>query len=129
MASELRVTTIANNAGTESVNTTYVINGSAKAWLNIDTTSFTIRDNLNNSSATDVGSGLATFNVTSAMNNDDFAFAISRNGNTGTSNNLVIEQTAQTTSSISVSTKFMYTGSINLGDATTACATLFGDLA
>ena len=32
MASELRVTTIANNAGTESVDTTYVINGSAKVY-------------------------------------------------------------------------------------------------
>ena len=32
MASELRVTTIANNAGSESVDTTYVVNGSAKAW-------------------------------------------------------------------------------------------------
>ena len=31
MASELRVTTIANNAGTESVDSTYVINGTAKA--------------------------------------------------------------------------------------------------
>ena len=36
MASELRVTTIANNAGTESVDTTYVVNGSAKAWVNFN---------------------------------------------------------------------------------------------
>ena len=103
--------------------------GLAKAWLNIDTTSFTIRDNLNNSSATDVGSGLATFNITNAMNNDDFAFAISRNGSTNTSNNFVIERTGQTTTSISVSTKFMQTNSINMGDAGAVCATLFGDLA
>ena len=33
MASELRVTTIANNAGTESVGSTYVINGSVKSWV------------------------------------------------------------------------------------------------
>ena len=31
MASELRITTLANNAGTEKVDTKYPINGSAKS--------------------------------------------------------------------------------------------------
>ena len=45
MASELRLTTLANNAGTESVDTTYVINGSAKAWVNFNGTgTIAIRD-------------------------------------------------------------------------------------
>ena len=41
MASELRVTTIANNAGSESVDTTYVVNGSSKAWIRYNGTSLT----------------------------------------------------------------------------------------
>ena len=59
MASELRVTTIANNAGTESVGSTYVINGSAKAWINLKiAATFETRDSFNISSVSDDGSGL-----------------------------------------------------------------------
>jgi hemolysin activation/secretion protein len=73
MASELRVTTIANNAGTESVDTTYVINGSAKAWGNLDGTgTIAIRDSFNISSADDVATGKYDFNYSNNMNNDDY---------------------------------------------------------
>lgn len=57
MASELRVTTIANNAGSESVDSTYVINGSAKAWAATLSDSAVAADSLNISSITDLGSG------------------------------------------------------------------------
>ena len=75
MASELRVTTIANNAGTESVDTTYVVNGSAKAWNSFDGTvssSYEL-DSFNSSSFTDNGTGSYIFAFTSNMNNDDYA--------------------------------------------------------
>ena len=73
MASELRVTTIANNAGTESVNTTYVINGSAKAWLNFNQTSTqAIRDSFSVSSISDTGAGRTQVTLTSAMLNNDY---------------------------------------------------------
>jgi len=72
MASELRVTTIANNAGSESVNSTYVINGSAKAWFNASQTSNTINDSLNYSSLTDHGTGQFTVTFTNAMNSDRY---------------------------------------------------------
>ncbi len=63
MASELRVTTIANNAGTESVNTTYVINGSAKAHIRANLTVPAITGSLNVSSLVDnyTGSGKPQF--------------------------------------------------------------------
>ena len=75
MASELRVTTIANNAGSESVDTTYVVNGSAKSWLNLDgRTSGTVtqRDSLNHSSTTDGGTGTYTFSLTSSMGDTNY---------------------------------------------------------
>lgn len=74
MASELRVTTIANNAGSESVDTTYVVNGSAKAWANMNgsgTPAF--RDTLNHSSITDHATGQFTVAFSSSMNNDDYS--------------------------------------------------------
>ena len=70
MASELRVTTIANNAGTESVNTTFVVNGSAKAWFNLDgTDTIAFRDSFNCSSATDNGPGDYTVPFSSSFGN------------------------------------------------------------
>lgn len=70
MASELRVTTIANNAGTESVNTTYVVNGSAKAWAtHTQSGTYTLHDSLNVSSLTDDGTGKTFYNWTSNLSN------------------------------------------------------------
>lgn len=74
MASELRLTTLANNAGTESVDTTYVINGSAKVWVNFDGSSgTTVRDSLNVTSVDDDGNGDYGVNFVSSMSNNDYA--------------------------------------------------------
>lgn len=78
MASELRVTTIANNAGTESVDSTYVINGSAKTWANLNGTStIALRDSFNVSSATDNGTANYTINLTNATSNANYAVTTS----------------------------------------------------
>ena len=74
MASELRVTTIANNAGSESVDTTYVVNGSAKAWISlIGTGTVSIDDSLNISSITDNSTGNYTNTLTNAMGAANYA--------------------------------------------------------
>jgi len=74
MASELRLTTLANNAGTESVDTTYVINGSAKAWVNFTTiTTTSARDSFNVSSLTDLGTGSTTITYSSSMGSANYA--------------------------------------------------------
>ena len=74
MASELRVTTIANNAGTESVNTTYVINGSAKAYARTGYSSGTPQttDLFNISSFTDTNTGRMSVSFTSSFNNTNY---------------------------------------------------------
>ena len=75
MASELRLTTLANNAGTESVDTTYVINGSAKLWTSFNNTGGTpsALQSLNQSSITDSGSGHYGINTTNAFANNEFS--------------------------------------------------------
>ena len=75
MASELRVTTIANNAGTESVDTTYVINGSAKAWSNYNQVTPAVTGSMNIASVTDVSNGKHTVNFTSSMADTTYAVA------------------------------------------------------
>jgi len=60
--------------GTLSVPTTYVTNGSAKAWVNFDGTgTIAVRDSLNVSSLTDSGAGYYAVNFTN--NFDSAAFA------------------------------------------------------
>ena len=74
MASELRITTLANNAGTESVDTTYVINGSAKMWHNIaGSGTVTTSDSFNVSSVSDMATGGYKSNLTNNMNNIVYA--------------------------------------------------------
>ncbi len=79
MASELRVTTIANNAGTESVDTTYVINGSAKTYSlwNMGSLSGTggttgIDTSLNVSSMDDDGAGDFGINFTNSFSSVNY---------------------------------------------------------
>jgi len=81
MASELRLTTLANNAGTESVDTTYVINGSAKAWANWNglASPATLRDSFNISSLDDNGAGSYDLNFSTSMNSANYSW-----GNGGT---------------------------------------------
>jgi hypothetical protein len=60
--------------GTLSIPTTYVTNGSAKAWVNFNGTgTIATRDSFNVASLTDNGTGDYTVNFSSAMNNTDFA--------------------------------------------------------
>ena len=84
MASELRVTTIANNAGTESVDTTYVINGSAKAWINFNGTgTIAARDSMNVSSLTDDGTGAYSANLTNSFSTTGYSTSGSIRYNAG----------------------------------------------
>ena len=77
MASELRLTTLANNAGTESVDTTYVINGSAKAWFRTFFSSGTptSRDSFNIASYVDVGTGKVEPTFANAMDSANYVCA------------------------------------------------------
>jgi hypothetical protein len=74
MASELRVNTLKDAAGNNSVAMTYVANGSAKAWINYNmSSSSSIYGSFNFASLTDNGTGDATVTVTSNLSNANFA--------------------------------------------------------
>ena len=59
--------------GTDTVGTSYVVNGSAKAWLCHN--AGTVRDSFNHSSITDNAVGNFTITITSSMSNDDYVVA------------------------------------------------------
>ncbi len=74
MASELRVNTLKDASGNNSIATSTVAQGSAKAWVNFNGTgTVAIRDNLNVGSITDNGTGNYTINFTSNMANTNFS--------------------------------------------------------
>ena len=77
MASELRVNTLKDASGNNSVATSTVAGGSAKMFAFVEyassANSFSLTNSLNVSSSTDGGTGLNTITVTNAFANDDIA--------------------------------------------------------
>tara|TARA_R100000329_G_scaffold77124_2_gene66298 strand:- start:2575 stop:2973 length:399 start_codon:yes stop_codon:yes gene_type:complete len=74
MASELRVNTLKDASGNNSVAMSTVAEGSAKVWSNLNGTgTIALRDSFNVGSATDQGTGDYTINFTNSMNNDDYS--------------------------------------------------------
>ena len=68
MASELRVNTLKDAAGANSVGMAYVAGGSAKAWAWVDQYADNAIDNsLNTASFTDAGTGQGYVNLTTSM--------------------------------------------------------------
>ena len=74
MASELRVDTLKDSSGNNSVGMAYVSGGSAKGWGQLTSISTTaMQDSLNVASVTDNTTGSSDLNWTSVFNNDDYA--------------------------------------------------------
>jgi len=73
MASELRVDTLKDASGANSIGLSYVANGSAKAWINLNGTgTISTNDSFNISSTNDDGTGDYTSTYTSAMSNSNY---------------------------------------------------------
>ena len=126
MASELRVTTIANNAGSESVDTTYVVNGSAKAWFSLDGDASTpvFFDSFNCASITDTV-GKPKIHFTNSMSNDDFAAS----GLSGESVGAALSFGSDTPKTTSTVIYKCMNSSFSVGDTTNLDGIIMGDLA
>ena len=127
MASELRVNTLKDAAGNNSIATSFVAGGSAKAWCFFDGTAGTISfaDSLNGSSLTDSATGQYIMNFTSAMSNTTYPclFIVEdRNDNQSTS--------VQTSSSSKMFNRKGIDGSSAVDNDAAKCQfTAHGDLA
>ena len=126
MASELRVNTLKDAAGNNSVGMSTVAGGSAKAWVNFQGSgTAVVRDGLNSSSLTDNGSGDYTNTFTSALANTDFATPTSSKQSDVYNDRYLSIKAASTTTTRS----YHYNYSINYHDADYAHIAVFGDLA
>ena len=126
MASELRVTTIANNAGTESVDTSYVINGTAKAWVNFNGTgTVAIRESNNTSSITDNGTGNYTVNFTNAMEDAKYSLTGIGTWNTNTTSGGLFATQTSTFATTSAQVYVYQSNSLfNVVDSHTCCVNI-----
>ncbi len=132
MASELRVNTLKDASGNNSIAMQYVAEGSAKAWVNFNGTgTVAIADNLNVSSLTDNGTGDYTMSFSTNMGNAVYAVA-SHTGGAG--QNVVTNRgssgdgyTYQTTSSNRIGNR--NTSDQNWNDFDLITVVFFGDLA
>lgn len=128
MASELRVDTLKDSGGNNSVGMSYVSNGSAKAWVNLNGTGTpATNDSFNVSSITDAGVGYYEVSFTSNMSNTSTAVSGMRSHNTDNGYFTRCDvQTDRTTSMVELSSA-LYTTS--LSDGTDVMGIIHGDLA
>ena len=99
--------------GTTSVATSFVTNGSAKAWLNMNGQgTIATRDSFNVSSLTDNSTGNYTYTLSSSMSNANYANTAM--GNEGNAGDIMIDDNnaVPTSSAIRVQARSYNTGAI-----------------
>lgn len=129
MASELRVNTLKDAAGNNSVGMSYVANGSAKAWVNLNQTGTqAIRVSFNVSSIADDGTGQTDISFTSNMGSADYNFGCGK-GRTGGQNGGAVAHDNDTEPTASLFRIIVYAENNAAHDDARANVTIFGDLA
>ena len=73
MASELRVNTLKDASGNNSIGVSYVAEGTAKQWSKVNQDALSITDSFNTASIADVATGEYSCNFTSNMSNANYA--------------------------------------------------------
>ena len=124
MASELRVNTLKDASGNNSIATSFVAGGSAKAWSMVQPDQSTQNDSLNVSSVSDQGSGACRRSLTNSLSSNPYengSFSAEQPNNAG------FTKLNNTSSAGSVETSVRNTS--NSATDHWSSVTLMGDLA
>ena len=122
MAGKIIADTIETGAGAD-IATSYVVNGSAKAWLDCDNDA-SLNDSLNIASGTDNGVGNYTHSLVSSMSSGDYSQVLTcRAAELGG-----VRDVVKVTGSISVQC-FTKADSFTVADADRVTQSVHGDLA
>ena len=113
-----------------SLDTQYVVNGSAKAWFNYNLNGTpAIKDSLNTSSLNDDGTGQATVTYTNNISGSDYAIGgDTTNGNAGSTMYTMNFHTS-TTSNVQMDSWYISTGNATQQDTADNRGIVMGDLA
>ena len=125
MASELRVNTLKDAAGNNSVAMTYVAEGTAKCWA-ISAVGAAAPDSLNLASITDNGTGDFTFNIATDFGSVNYSHPIVPADNDG-GGGLDITVTSKAAGSLRIGT--IRDDSTKTDNAHFISVSMFGDLA
>jgi len=118
--------------GTDTVETGYVLNGSAKSWATFDgtgTVGFVNSNSFNASSATDNGTGDYTYSFTSNMARAQYPNAGNLNTGSNYANIIVQKDEAALVGSITFFTGYVGTTTFTKSDYDEVPMTVHGDLA
>jgi len=133
MASELRVNTLKDASGNNSVALSTVAEGSAKAWAHIAAGGASLPDSFNFSSIDDDGTGEYGLNFTSAMGSANYSApgVISIGHTSGVNNLRVLIIESKGTSSVEVDTGYTNTDAyfVSYDIELDASVAVHGDLA
>ena len=113
MASILRVDTLTDASSNNSIATSFVAGGSAKAWANYSGTGTTFRDSFNCASAVDNGTGNYDYNWTSNFSNENYSFSGQASYINGANASVLI---------MAQKNESAYTTSINTSDLNIQCS-------
>ena len=110
MASELRVNTLKDASGNNSIATSTVSQGSAKAWSNYNQVTPAVTGSFNIASVTDVSNGKHTVNFTSSMSDTTYAVAIyvRRNNDTDSAGACLTSNSTDTKTTSAMKFKAIY---------------------
>jgi len=113
-----------------SLDTSYVVDGSSKSWVNFNGTgTVAIRDSLNTSAISDRGTGQYTVNNSASFNNTNFAFMTTA-GHDNASGTACNFDPWEFTTSATKANSFQETGSNTVrNDRNFLFASFMGDLA
>ena len=115
------------NTGTEkSIDTSYVFNGTPKAWANFNESDSTIRDDFNVTSLTDNGTGYFTVTLTNSMSSDDYVRLGNAGENSDSGGNRVVGLRLPATGSFNL---FTCNTAGTASDTPDTCVATLGDLA
>ena len=133
MASELRVNTLKDAAGANSVAMEYVAGGSAKAWSNYNQATPAVTGSFNVSSISDDSNGKHTVTFTSSMSDTTYAVSVylRRNSDADAGGGYIGSNSSdsKTSSSMKFKTIYIDTSSQGLTDYTENSHHFMGDLA
>ena len=130
MASELRVNTLKDASGNNSIGMSYVAEGSCKSWVSVNGVgsagSTLMNDSFNVSSDTDNGPGTYTFAFSTNMNNANYAASsgVANTTDAGSYNPCGIVDRATSSYRMDIEDN-----TSSQSDSGVSDATIFGDLA
>ena len=129
MAGKIIADTLETGAGAD-ISTSYVVNGSLKAWVNLDGTgTIAVLDSLNIASVTDDGSGAYINAFTNSFGNVNYGWNMSTMNNSSTNKAFIAGLRVSTTPTASQLQTSIHQNESGSADRDYVCTSAFGDLA